>query len=210
MAERIYRFSYVGLSDTGVQVVNDLHYHVVPPLAGSQPDPADVLAGIDGHLRTAYRACLSLGYNVNSAELRQMVAPWESDIPVAASLNVNQAGTLAQSDTKLPVPMAAIVKLRSNAALRSGRGYLALPSPRQSTYIGNDGKWTGTFATNMQTLAALLDDVLELGSVDPSHAYPVVYSRTRHERNESPWWFDVVEGIPRQVPSWRRSRMSAP
>ncbi len=135
--------------------------------------------------------------------------PGSSSVPVASSLNVNQAGT-GGTDGKLPNAVAAIIKLRSNAALRSGRGYVAMPSPLISTALNASGNWTGTFLTNLGVFAALLDDTMSLGAITPTILNPVVYSRTRHGRGFSPYTFQMVEAIVRNRPSWRRSRMTAP
>jgi hypothetical protein len=207
---RIYRFSYIGFDAAGVEYVNSWHYQTdLPGPTADEPATGDVINAIDGKLRTAYKNCLPSTITVNSAELREEVLPHTGAIGVADSLNINQPGT-GGTDGKLPNAVTAIIKLRTDTASRSARGYVAMPSPLISTALSAAGRWTGTFAANLQTLAALFDDVMDLGLIDVTHLNPVVYSRTRRERGFEPYTFKVVEGIVRDKPSWRRSRMSAP
>lgn len=208
---KIYRFSYQGHEDTGVAVVNSLHYQTDLSIFASEPSADNILSSVSSHLLTAYRACIPGNITVDSAELREELPLSDTSVPASASLNIALVGTLNMTTAALPDAMCMIVKLRSNAALRSARGYIALPSPRDRSYLSTSRAWTGVYLSAAQTLAALLDDDITLGSpFAQAGLHPVVYSRTRHDRNESPWTFQVVEAIPRTVPSWRRSRMTAP
>lgn len=205
-----YRFSYTGHLSTGVIFDTGLCYHTVPPPLGDEPAPADVLAGIDGHLRTAFKACLQTGYTVDAAELRELVDLTSGEVPAAASLVVNQPGTLSGGTNTLPDACAAIIKLRSNAALRSGRGYMAMPGPRNASFLTDGQNYGGAYMTVLQAFAALLDDELDMGSSEPTHTFPIVYSRTRRSRGLDPFHFDVVEAIPSTRIRWRRTRTTAP
>lgn len=207
---KIYRFSYFGHFDDGVQVVTGFHYKVVPPPAGSDPAAVDVLDGIDGHYRSTFVAVMDSRIMVDSAELREEVTPYSGEVPAAASKVVNTPGGLGGTGKVLPDALTMIVKLRTDAALRSARGYMALPGPSSTSYLSASRQWTGAYLTAVQAFAALLDDEIEFGAVTPSHGRPVVYSRTRHARQLDPYTFDVVEGVPRLTPSWRRSRTTAP
>lgn len=207
---KVYRFQYEGHWDDGVQVITGLHYQTdVPPL-GSEPNAADLLAGIDGHLRTAFLAMHHSSFVVDSAELREEVDPASGAVPAAASLAVNTGGVFSGGTIALPDALCAIIKLRTDAALRSARGYMAITSPRQTANLSTSRQWTGTFLTALQNFAALLDDDISAGSFAPTVLHPVVYSRTRRGLQLSPYTFKIVEGIVRTVPSWRRSRMTAP
>lgn len=206
---RVYRFSFQGHTASGTLLINSLHYQTDVAPTGSEPAASDVLAAIDAHLRTAYRAVVPSSFTIDSAELRECLASGDTNVPVAASLVINQPGTLTTSDTSLPYGMTCIVKLRSDAGIRSGRGYLALPDPLSSTFLASR-LWGSSYFPLVQSFAALLDDTMSLGSTLPTTLNPVVYSRTRHNRGESPFTFQMVEAIPRSTPSWRRSRMTVP
>jgi hypothetical protein len=207
---RTYHFTYQGHYPEGVQVVTGLHYQTDVPLAGSEPNASDVLDGIDGKLRTAFLGCCHSTFVVDSAGLREEVTKASGAIPVAASKVVNLPGTVSSSAVSLPDALCAIIKLRSDAAARSARGYMAMPCPLAAGFLSGSKQWTGTFYTALQTFAALLDDAISAGSFAPTILNPVVYSRTRHERGFTPYTFRIVEAIPRQDPRWRRSRTTAP
>jgi len=71
-------------------------------------------------------------------------------------------------------------------------------------------QWTSAFKAILGTLAALLDDDMSLGSVDPSTLHPVVYSRTRHMRGLSPYTFKVTSATVNASEHFLRSRMTSP
>lgn len=207
---KVYRFSYVGHLATGVVFNTGLHYQTDVPPAGSEPAPADILTAIDGHLRTAFRACLQNGYTVDSAELREEVDLSTGDVPSAASLVVNQLGTLTGGSNILPDATTGIIKLKTDAALRSGRGYMAIPGPRNASFLADGQNFGSSWTSLLNTFAALLDDSMDLGTVLITHLNPVVYSRTRRARGLTPYTFQVVEGIVNPRVRWRRSRTTAP
>lgn len=206
----VYRFSYVGHLATGVVFNTGLHYQTDLAPAGSEPAPADVLAAIDGHLRTAFRAALQNGYTVDSAELREEVDLSTGAVPSAASLVVGALGTLSGGSNIAPDATCGIVKLKSNAALRSGRGYMAFPGPRNASFMADGQNWSSSWLTLLSAFAALLDDEMTLGTVLPATLKPVVYSKTRRARGLTPYTFEVSEAVASPRIRWRRSRTTSP
>jgi hypothetical protein len=51
---------------------------------------------------------------------------------------------------------------------------------------------------------------MSLGSILPTTLNPVVYSRTRHLRDTSPWTFRVTNVSVNPAPHWLRSRTTSP
>src|SRR5260221_5854308 len=194
---KVWRFSCAAFHSSGVQVVNDLHYQTDLAPTQSEPAAVDVLASIDAHIRAAYRAPLHQSFGISSAELRECVRPGSSDVPAAASLAVNQLGLNTSADTSVPVPLAATITLRSAAALRSGRGYMSYPSPISNTYLSALRDFQGSYLTNLQALALLLDDDIATGGILGVNMHPVVYSRKRHEAEVTPFPFNVVSALVR-------------
>lgn len=192
--------------------MNDLHYQTDVAALGDEPPGADVLDAVDTHLTTLYRACLPVGNLLDSLEAREEVMPGSGAVPLSASKVKGVAGTLATPDTKLSDAATLILKLRSDAAIRSARGYLAMPSPKASGNLDATAKWStvGGFWTAIQAFAAALDDVLSTGGAFPASLNPVVYSRTRRSRGLSPFTFQMVEAIPNPAQRWRRSRTTTP
>lgn len=209
----VYRCSYVSYDGAGTQYVNTFHVQTdLNSPDDDEPDISDVAGAVDSHLRVKYLAVVPTSLTLSSLETREELPKGSPDIPSAFSIAINTAGTLVNANSFLPVAQATIISIRSTAAIRSGRGYIALPSPRDSTYMASGGLLasTGTYWTALGQLAALLDDTLTIGTISPVSVHFVVYSRTRHQRGESPYTFHVTEAVPKRAPRWRRSRTTSP
>lgn len=210
---KIYRCSYVTYDNSGTQYVNTFHYQTdLNSPDDDEPDISDVAGAVDSHLRTYYLACVPVSLTTSSLESREELPKGSPDIPSAFSISINTPGTLVNANSFLPVAQASIISIKSAAAIRSGRGYVAMPSPRDSTYMASGGTLaqSGTYWNALTAFAARLDDSLSVGTISPVTVWPVVYSRTRHQRGVEPWAFHVTEATPKRYPKWRRSRTTAP
>ena len=184
-----------------------LHYQTDVPLGGDEPDPSDVASAIWTHIGTAFRACFSSGVTVHTFVCAEEVLP--PSIGVAGSTSVELGGTAGASGDAIPQGITPIINLHTNARSRSARGWMHLPPPPGSANI-NTNTFTSTHLTRMTTLCALLDDVLDLGTVFVTHVNPVVYSRTRHANGLEPYTFQVKSATANPTPHWLRSRMTTP
>lgn len=204
----IYRISYKGHLSSGQPWMTGFHIHTAPPAGGGEPAIADILSTWDTHVFTALRACINTNVVIESGEIRSVPDPNGQDVPAASSITKNANGTLANGTGLLPDGVAIILQLKSSAASRSGRGYMALPSPNYSSYLGSANAWGTGITTPVNAFGALLKDVLHIGSVLITDTSAVVYSRTRALRAESPNEWDIQSALCRVKPAWRRTRMN--
>jgi hypothetical protein len=204
---RIYRLQFDCVTDLGTLVMPSLHYQTDVPAGGDEPDPSDVASAVWSHLGSAFKACFSSHTTVTSVAALEEVLP--PDIGVAGTHTVGEAGTLAGSGDSTPDAMTVLVNLHTNTRSRSARGWLHMPPPRWADRLSVSG-WDGTMMTAIGAFAALLDDQLELGTLIITDLNPVVYSKTRRQREEDPFTFRVTSATGRTAAHWLRSRMTAP
>lgn len=210
---KIWRCSYVGHFASGAEFVNDLYYQTDLDVLEEEPSAANVGDAVNDHLKTAYKACIPASSLVNSLEVREEVDPLDpSLVPEAASIIINEAGTLSVADQNLPDAATLIVTKRTDAATRSGRGYIAMPSPKGVAQLTTSNRWNtgGLYFGAVTTFSALLDDDVETGGVGSVTCHPVVYSRTRAKNALTPVTFRITSALPRPEVRWRRTRTTAP
>jgi hypothetical protein len=210
----VVRASYLGTIGA-TQIVNTLHYVVKHDSAYAGGDDAGAMADqIDTKLTTAYRAVCPVGMTVDTLVVREELAAGDTSIPEEGAKSIGLAGTLANADTLLPLGLCMHLKIKTNAAVRSGHGGIFLPPPRVSTSLASQGFFASaaSYYVNAGTLAALLDDNIQVtsGGFNTWHLSPVVYSRTRRNRADPNWYFGVTQVQRDFTPHWLRSRMTAP
>ena len=203
----IVRATVMAHAPDGSLVQPSIHYHLVPPPLGSEPNLSDVADGIWGHWGAAFLATVSDQTHVDSLVVTQQVVPPE--VGAAGEHAVNANGTMSISDTDLPAGLVPILNVHTNTRSRSARGYMVMPCPYGVTKL-HLGKWSTAFLGTLNTLAALLNDPIEFGSVTPTVGTPVVYSRTRALAGTDPTTFDITNVVANATPHWRRSRMDVP
>ena len=84
-----------------------------------------------------------------------------------------------------------------------------MPSPHWSDFVSNN-VWSGSGLTALNALAAVLDDSITESGTFPCTLVPVVYSRTRAQRAETPFSFDVSSVTLNPRVHWLKSRMTTP
>ena len=93
---------------------------------------------------------------------------------------------------------------------RSARGHIFLCGPGDKTKIVAR-VWTDAFIAGAYgPFIAKMDDDITLGTINPTILRPVVYSRTRHLRTQTPYTFKLISAAAKTKPTWLRSRGSAP
>jgi hypothetical protein len=203
----IYHAVFHCTYDDGTLALPGLHFQTdVPPL-GDEPQVEDVVNAIADHYFSAFLDVLPTTATWDSLELTQIPDPGE--VGVAATSPQGSSGQLDVGQADLPKGVVGVISKKTNAASRSARGHIVLPSPLNEAYLDN-GNWTGVYLQKMQAFAALLDDVLTLGSLQPSSLNPVVFSRTRQLEARVPYTFQVTGAVTRVKATWLRSRQSSP
>ena len=207
----IYRWSIKGRYASGVATVTSLHFVTQPPALGDEPSAGDVLNAINTGLWTLYHNCLPTSWTEESTEVSEMLSPLDLTTVPRGHVNAGSgAGTFSEGDHILPEALCAIVALRTGVPRRWARGYIAMPSPKNSGALTDKGRWAGSYLTNLQALASHLDDDYSIGTVSVTSVIPVVYSRTQHARGADQPWAQVEAGVVRGDSRWRRTRTTAP
>jgi hypothetical protein len=149
----------------------------------------------------------------NTITVDQLVVTSEElpgDIGVAGAHTVNASGTGAGgTGSRLPDGIACVLDRHTGVRSRSSRGWTMWPGPANSSFINNNA-FTAGWLAGVDALCALLDDSFDLGTVFVTHVNPVVYSKTRRVRSQSPYTFRITQVTSNDVPTWLRSRMTSP
>jgi hypothetical protein len=205
---RVYRATFKCHLVNLALVMPSLHYQTdVPPL-GDEPDPNDVADGIWTLLGSAALAAMPGEVHCDELVVTEEVLP--PDVGVAGAHTVGLNGTLpGGTGAELPDGIAAIVNLHTGTRSRSSRGWTIWPGPSSSSHVDHN-TFTGAYLSAILAFAALLDDSFDLGSVTPTHVNPVVYSKTRRQREEDPYTFRVTSASVNRTTHWLRSRMDVP
>jgi hypothetical protein len=195
-----------------VLLENVLHFETSPTdnfgLGGASIN--DLLNAIDTKFTTPYRAMLNSGSTFTSITAREEVLPGSGDVPGEGTKSIGLAGTRTASDQHISPAMCAVVEKKTSAAIKAGNGRLWTPPVLNSGECTNNSQYsTGTaYWTAVVAFAALLDDTLTAGSFPGFGAdvKPVVYSKTRRVRSQSPYTFQITAGVPINRQRWLRSR----
>lgn len=178
-----------------------------PAPLGSEPDPSDVATGIWDHIGAAWLATARNSVHFDELVLTEQVVP--PAIGTAGAHTIDAAGTNSLDGTGIPFGLVAILNFHTAVRSRSARGHCALAPPSVSNALDGNA-WSSSLVSSISTLRALLDDQLELGSVEPTQVTPCCYSRKRHLLGQNPYTFDVTTVSLNPAPHWLKSRMTAP
>ncbi len=205
---RVYRASIVGhVNVNGALIISTLHYQTDVPTAGSEPDPDDVADGVWSTIGSHYLAATAARCTVDRVDVIEMVIP--PALASGGSHVVNSAGLLTSTAGELPAALCLGINIHTETRSRSSRGFTHMPPCFDPTYSGGPVA-AGTYLTKVQDMATVLDDSFDLGTFDPTHVHPVVYSRKRHRAGDDPFAFRVTTATVN--PKWRyvRSRDTSP
>lgn len=202
-----YRATVKGHHSSGILVQPTLHYQTDVPISGSEPDPSDVAQGIWTLVGATLKATAANDVTFTSVDVAEQLPPGQ--IGAAGSYAVTAGAGTVVPNSQLPYATVPLINLHTGVASRSSRGWVHLCSPRLSTYVGND-VWTAAYLNLLNLFAATLDDSFDLGTLQITHVNPVVYSRTRHLRGQTPFTFRVKSASANPQVRWLRSRLSSP
>jgi hypothetical protein len=209
----VWRCSYES-TRAGVTVVNTFHQVARPDPGADDPSADTVRDVLTAALNTKYRAVLPADATLQSLTVREELDPSSHDIPRESVATIGLAGTRAVADTNLPAMMTLLATIRTNAAVRSGHGRLFLPLPTEQAALTGGAIWRTTNAFWIACTAFMTElnnnhNWTVLG-VPSGHLSTIVYSRTRRQRGDAAYYFDMTAYILRTVPHWLRSRSTAP
>lgn len=205
---RIYRCTVKAHFSSGILVEPSVHYQTDLSLGGDEPDPDDVATGIWDHIGSAWLNTAASGLHFDELIVAEQVVP--PALGAAGSHTIDTGGTSSlTSGDDMPTGIVAIVNVHTNTRSRNSRGHFCLSPPAVSGVHAAQG-WTSGYTTAVNSLCALLDDVITIGSIITTDLRPVVYSRTRHLNNTAPWTFPVSSATLNPTCHWLRSRMTSP
>lgn len=202
-----YRATIKGHHSTGILVQPTLHYQTDVPTAGSEPDPGDVAAGIWTLVGATLKATAANDVTFTSVDVAEQLPPGQ--IGAAGSFAISSGSGTVVPNSQLPYATVPLVNIHTGVASKSSRGWVHLASPRLSTYVGND-VWTAAYLNLLNLFAATLDDTFSLGTLQITQVNPVVYSRTRHLRGQTPFTFKVKSASANPQVRWLRTRLTSP
>lgn len=212
----LFRVNYVSRRGT-VDIVNTLHVKTKDAnwiMGDNSDDPSAVIDEVDSALTATYRTLLDTSSVLDRITATQVPDPNNpTQVPAAAEKAKNLAGLRTLADENLPHELCGLLSLKSDKSGRYARGRMFLPPVEATNALsGESFLTTSNYWTNMGNLAAKIQGA-NFSDSSWSNLWNttwtgriVVYSRTRHMQNISPFTFNVKLVIPREHPSWLRSR----
>ena len=195
----------------GVLVEPSLHYQTDVNLLEDEPAPDDVASDLAGKLASPFRAMSRTELTLDSIVVREEVLkPAIGDV---GAFNVAGAGTGLSGSITAPHALVPVFDLHTKTHSRSARGWMMGPGPGASLFSGANGdNWDASagLVIAFQNFAALLDDTVAFGGIGTGHYNPVVYSRTRHARGNTPYTFKVTLATLNPQVRWLKRRLTAP
>jgi len=165
---------------------------------------SDVANAIKSWLLTDYHNVLAPGYTWQDVQVKGILG---HDGEAVAAVAV--AGALGGGTGLLPKECCMIVSVKTAHVGRTGRGHMAIPSPRASSFLADSTLWlgSGAYYTNVNTFIATLlagHDFTYAGGTLTAHLSMRLWSRKDGVTR------DVTSMVPRLPVRWLRSRSTAP
>ena len=196
--------------------LSHVHYQTDVPVAGTEPDGDEVLDLIaahyssSGHNMTVWRNATFNNVELVRIRVREEVEYWSGEIGAVFTEDINLMGTIVHSGSTAQTPsgLCAWFAFTTGVASRSARGGTHGPFLGDVNPLDVDGTFvtTGGWYTPNNTLADAIEDALENVFQTTGDINPVVYSRTRRMRGQSPYTFQIDEVELKKDPRWLRRR----
>jgi hypothetical protein len=214
----VYRFELTSVDTTsGKEGLTHVHYQTSLAVGDSETSAADLLDEIlqhyssSGHNMSVWQGVMRNSTKLTKARLVEEVAPGSGDLADVAEESLNVVGTRGTiSGDHLPAEMCLWFGFKSDVASRSARGGTHLPSIIDASELNSTGLWDTGYVNAAAVIAladAIKDDINDVfGTTGTSDINPVIYSRTRRSRGQSPYTFDLKSVIRSDKPRWLRRR----
>lgn len=203
---------------SGTLCQSTVHYRTDVPLLGSEPSSEDLLDEIDQHFSTSarnmnhWRNVMSSELRVVKSAVREEVTPGSGDVPAVAENTYSLAGLISSAGESLPIALCPWIKMNTGQAIRSARGGTHAPPALFNFLLDTDRLWdTGTgWWTSMEALATKVADSIDNVFSETGDINPGIYSRTRRQRGQSPFFFELTGAAATRKPRWLRRRETSP
>jgi hypothetical protein len=216
----VWRFTVGGTSGDGSQEWNStMHYQTDTGTLEGEPGANDVLDTIRHHYGSGgagdgmerWLAIVPATVKLTFVRVYEELAPGSTAIAGGAETTSNFSGNVAVIDAGLPFALCPWVKFTTGIASRSSRGGSHLAPTIDQNHFGANGLFDTTLSywSAIVDLANHMKESLSIGGSGPfegSALNPVIYSRTRRERELSPYTFRITGASPSQVPRFLRRR----
>jgi hypothetical protein len=212
----LWRAAWHWTHDTGVVCVNVAHYKARNQNVGiNDADAQHVADALAAAQTVKYLAVVSNKFTLNNVVVTEVITPGSGAVPDQGSHAIGTRGSITVSGDLLPIQVATLVSLYTNAAVRSGHGRQFLPNPGFASYLDS----TGIYDTTANYWTTLLPPLLTQWLAGFSVSYGtgidqkcsmVIYSHKRHVALNPNYYFDVITATPRAQLHWLRSRSTAP
>lgn len=205
---KVYRATFKCDYGDGTLVQPSFHYQTDLAVGGGEPSAVSVADHIWTKLGTAFLNTLPSPVTCHELVAAEEVIP--PDIGAVGSHTVAAVGTGFGTGNELPRAFVPLLRLNTGVRSRSARGHTFLCSPGTKTVVASGAIWDTSTQGFYNTLAALLDDNIMMGDFPETTLRPVIYSRTRRQRSQSPYTFNVTSASCSTHPTWLRSRATTP
>jgi hypothetical protein len=211
---KVWRFIVTGTdSDSGQECVHNLHYQTDVPIAGTEPSADTVLDELEQHFSTSgtnflkWANCATTLHTFTNLAVREEIETGSGDVPGAAAKDISIAGVRTAGSNFLPSAVCPWIRLKTASAIRSARGGVHLPPSLNEAVLEAHGVYStsSSYWTNIVALGASIIDVLDDVFSTTGDIKPVIYSKTRRDRDES-FTFDLTVADPSRQPRWLRTR----
>jgi hypothetical protein len=217
---KIWRWTVGGTDASGQQLwMSTMHYQTDGSPGASEPDAEAVLNNLCNHYGTGgggfgmerWLVVIPPSVKLTFARTYEELAPASADIPGAAVRDFTLSGAAAVGENIEPFALCPWMKFTTGLASRSSRGGTHL-APALASFTLDDG---GLFDTAtawwsaVDDLGGFMIDRLNDpfgGDFTAVDLQPVIYSRTRRARGETPFTFDITNYTPSPVPRFLRRR----
>jgi hypothetical protein len=212
VANKLWQIRVLSTLGNGADMVSDLH--VVDEHSGLiDAAPAnEVVDAVWDHIGSSYTNMVDDTAQIGVVVAREVVPPSSGDIPDESSLTVDDTGGRDSGDQRLPMALGALIDWHTDAAIRSGRGWMFSPPA-----VGSEEFAGGLLVVAGTSLGVrigeFIDDVTDpwsVGTIEVHNYNFAVYSRTRHARDLPNYFFRITSGSIRTEPAWLRSRLTIP
>lgn len=207
---KVWRFTLGGVRG-GVRIAHTMHFQTDLSVGDSEPEPSDILDAIGDHFTTTSTKWLQL-FDMSEADVVYDTASvFERVVPPAIAQTASDAIShvgVNGSPGSMPPELAAWIKVSGDAASRSARGGVhSGPITRTGMFSGGNFDTSSVLGTSLATVADKLLTSFDNGdTISPVTIHPVIYSRTRHLRGDTPYTFRITRAVVSPKPRFLRSR----
>lgn len=216
MADNFFRISVEYEYASGVACVNSFcvfGHHDELFIGGnlSAEDIAELFIGSD--LPQVWEDLLTSNDTLVGVTVRELLEHGSTAIPDEAFIAIGEPGIREPAANQPPDELCAILAIKTDAAVRSGHGYMAMPRPWDPAYLTGDVlETTGAYWSSLQDAVDSLGHWKAGGSIwgDGDTYRMGIYSRTRRDRDLPNFAFGATDFVVRSRIRWRNSRQTAP